>query len=252
MRLLAFCEAPDDFRIAADLVDRALREAGPGWVGDVLDTAPEAVLTWGSDGAGRTFFDLHKLRTYTEQLAVRPPYGHFDGSPGGHGALMARTVFWIVRSLLKRGEAVDAVVLIWDMDNAPRARRAGLAQAEAEANQWAPFRIVIGCPNAMREAWVLAGFEPEHADEEALLADVRRDLGFAPNVEPHRLDSNDELAKRNAKRVLRILTGGDKDREVRCWTATRLETMRTRGGENGLRDYLDAIERQLLPLLVTR
>ena len=45
MKLIAFCEAPADFRLVSGLVDRVLRESGPTWVVDLLDT-PDAVRTW--------------------------------------------------------------------------------------------------------------------------------------------------------------------------------------------------------------
>jgi hypothetical protein len=112
MRLVAFCEAPADFQIASDLIDRVLREEGPSWVGDVMDAASDEIRSWRGDGAGRAFFDIHKLRDYTRELSVRVPHGHFGGRPGAAGALMARTVFSIVRMLTKIDGPIDGVVVI--------------------------------------------------------------------------------------------------------------------------------------------
>jgi hypothetical protein len=38
VKLLAFCEAAADFRVLSGLVDRTLRDFGPLWVVDLLDT----------------------------------------------------------------------------------------------------------------------------------------------------------------------------------------------------------------------
>ena len=248
MQLFVFCEAPADFRIASELVDRMLRESGPAWLGDLLEVAPEAVRSWHGDSDERTFFDIHKLDAYARRLSVRVPHGHFDGRPGRAGAAMARTVFAILRKLVQNGTVVDAVLVMWDMDDRPAERRMGLEQARSEATKWAVFRIVFGCPNAMREAWVLGGFDPEGDQEEQCMKELRRELGFSPNEEAHRLDASDEQARRSAKRVLRQLTGGDHQREARCWNQTPLATLRKRGGETGLRAYLDEITQHLVPL----
>src|ERR1051325_5476908 len=111
MRLVAFCEAAADFRIASDLVDRVLRDKGAPWVGDVFDEQPEAIRSWRPDGEGRAFFDVHKLRRYVDAFGARVPHGHFDGRPGAADALLGRQAFAIVRALMKRQESIDAVVV---------------------------------------------------------------------------------------------------------------------------------------------
>jgi hypothetical protein len=248
MKLIAFCEAPADFRITRDLVDRVVREKGPAWVADVLDAAPDGIRVYHADSGGNQFFDVHHLDQYASQLGVRATYGHFDGRPGAAGALMARTVFLLVRALAKARGSVDAVLLVWDMDDRPEDRRAGLRQARDEAQAWASFRIVLGCPNPKREAWVLAGFDAADPDEADRLAELRRQLGFHPNVDAHRLTAGDEQAKRSVKRVLRALTLGDQSREVRCWLDAPLDRLRDRGTDTGLCAFLDEIEQHLVPL----
>lgn len=249
-RLIAFCEADADFRTASGLLDRVLREEGPAWIADLIDAHPDSVRTWHLEREGRSFFKVHDLREYVKQLSIRVPHGHFGGRPGGAGALMARTVFHIARELNRRSSAeeeIEAVVLVWDMDDQADARREGLSIARAEARSWATFEIVLGCANPMREAWVLAGFDPVHDDEHARLDAARRELGFSPSEQAHRLDAKDEQAKLSAKRVLRALVDGDPDREERCWCETPLAALRTRGQESGLRDYLDEVRRLVVP-----
>ena len=161
MKLVAFCESSSDFRLLSGLIDRVLREHGPTWVVDNLET-PEAVRTWQPDGLGRAYFDIHSLDQYVDQLGVRVPHGHFNGRPGGAGALMARTAFWIARKLHRQDpdEPLEVVVLVWDLDAQPEERPSGVAMARDEARGWAPFRIVCGFPDPEREAWALAGGEP--------------------------------------------------------------------------------------------
>jgi hypothetical protein len=97
---------------------------------------------------------------------------------------------------------------------------------------------------------VLAGFEPTDDEERERLGKLRQELGFHPTDEAHRLDSSDEQAKRNPKRVLRVLTGGLGDRQRQCWQATPLDTLRARGGDSGLADYLREVEEIIVPLCI--
>jgi hypothetical protein len=95
MRLVAFCEAVADFRMASDLVDRVLREHAPDWVGDVLDAEPVGIRAWKDDGQGREFFLVRALVDYASRLQIRVPQGHFDSRRGAADALMGRTAFSI-------------------------------------------------------------------------------------------------------------------------------------------------------------
>lgn len=249
--LVCFCEASADFRAATVLIDRVLRDEGPAWVADLLPSHPESIRKWASDGHGRDFFDLHKLASYRRDFTnLRFPRGHFDGKPGAADALMARNALVIVEALQKRNpsEAVDAVLIVRDVDDQGEARREGLAQARDEASRWASFQIVLGCPDRMREAWVLAGFEPESDEERARLNDMRRELGFSPCDQAHLLDAKDETAKRSPKRVVRELTNGDVERDARCITDAPLDRLRERGTGSGLRAFLDEINERVVPL----
>jgi hypothetical protein len=232
------------------LVDRMLRDEGPAWVADLIDAHPEAVRTWTNDGHGRAFFDIHRLGAYLTARRVRVPQGGFDGKPGAPGALMARTAFQIARAMARHDdpEVPDAVVLVWDMDQQGEARRKGLAQARAEAEPWKLFRIVLGCPDMEREAWVLAGFEPENETERGRLAEERRALGFCPCAEAHRLRDNDDRALRSPKRALRDLTGDDREREARAWTDAPFDRLESRGAGSGLTGFLDEVRKHLVDL----
>jgi hypothetical protein len=248
MRLVAFCEAPSDFLLTSGLIDRVLREHAT-WISDVLDVAPEGIRTWVGDGRGLDFFDIHQVKSYALQCLARIPQGHFDGRPGAPGALMARTAFAIVRELSKqtKTDTIDGVVLVWDMDGQASERRSGLDQARVEAQKLVQFQIVLGRPDRMREAWVLAGFDAQSQAERDRLDDERQQLGFHPNIEAHLLTAADERAKRSAKRVLAVLTDADRGREAQCWTDAALTTLRARGAGSGLAEFLDEIEQRLVP-----
>ncbi len=249
MKLIAFCESPSDFLMLSTLVDRVLQAKGPVWVAESIESFPDAVRTWRRDLDGQPFVDVHGYKKLARRLDLRMPHGHFDGKPGAAGALMARTLFRIVRQMNRERESepIEGVVLVWDSDG-DGARRIGVDQARVEAHRLESFRIAIGLPNEAREAWVLAGFRPAGPAEESLLADLRSELGFCPLAQSARLRHEDD-GPRSGKRVLRVLTSGDADREERCWTDTPLQTLRDRGEQNGLRDFLDEIEQYLVPLL---
>jgi hypothetical protein len=186
-----------------------------------------------------------------DELRVRSVRGHFNGKPGGAGASMARKAFLIAQALRKKvpDEPIDVVVLIWDTDQQRDERRAGVAAARDAARQWKLFEIACGFPDPEREAWVLAGFDPCDDAERQSLEELHRDLGFSPVLHAVRLRDANDGAQRNIKRVLGVLTGGDPDREQRCWVEPSLSTLRDRGGETGLAAFLDEISAALLPLL---
>jgi hypothetical protein len=170
--------------------------------------------------------------------------GHFDGSPGLPDAQAARRAIAYVRRCFN---AVDAILLIRDMDDQPE-RRGGLEQARASASSNA--KIVIGVAIVERESWILSGFDPENDDEHARLNAESQSLGFNPCLRPQELTAcKDDAAKRSPKRVLAALTDGDWDRQRKCWMATSLAVLEARGQGNGLKDYLGEVRDRLVPLI---
>jgi hypothetical protein len=192
---------------------------------------------------------VHELADYCTEHEVRLQHGHFDGEPGKENAQMARNAFLLARRLKKKGIELDAVVLIGDMDGRAAQRKLGMEQARLEAEKLADFRIVLGCPDAKREAWVLNGFDVKDGVEQTALDELRQDLGFPPVAEAEKLDAKDDLAKRSAKRVLGKLTAGSYERERACWSETPLDTLERRGVGTGLASYLQEVRQTLLPLL---
>ncbi len=254
MKIAVFCEAESDFVTATALADRILREEGPAWLADLHEADPSAVREWVPDTRGQAFFNLHYYGHYASEIELRPQ-ASFDGKRRAAGALMLRTILRIVRAsrqgiARRRGaREIDAVIVVWDMDDEGSVRREALhrTREEERALHEGTFEVVLGCPDPMREAWVLAGFEPQGAEERAMLTSHRRELGFSPCDEAHRLDAKKETAKHSAKRVLEELTRGDRERAARCCIDTPLAVLRARGGHSGLRDFLDEVKDILLP-----
>src|SRR5205807_2343362 len=110
--------------------------------------------------------------------------------------------------------------------------------------------IVVGLAVVERECWVLSGFDPvDNAETERLNAE-RQALGFDPRLRSDQLTAcKNDRAQRSPKRVLRELSGGDLDRERRCWRETSLATLRERGAENGLTQYLQEVQDKLASLI---
>lgn len=139
---------------------------------------------WIGDRGGNPFFDVHRVYKYAQERGVRLPHNRFDGRSAAPGYLMARTAFLVARQEAKASEPIDAVILIWDADDQGDARRGGLDQARTIARLEERFRVVLGCPDMEREAWVLAGFEPEHKTEQQQLDEECRALGSVPAMRP--------------------------------------------------------------------
>lgn len=244
--LAIVCEAAADRETAAGLADRVLC-AEVGWIEpEGLDShrqwrgleASEPHLLWREvrDRARHFGHTVHGVKAH----------GHFSGRPGAPDALAARKALLL---LMSAAERPDAVVLVRDSDGDLQRRR-GLEQAR-EGSDW-PFEVLIGMAHPMREAWVLAGFEPASDAERSTLEELRRELGGDPCEHASSLTARAEEAPRSAKRVLARLTRGDRDRERSCWTEGDLAILQSRGAATGLADFLEEIRARLVPLFAGR
>jgi hypothetical protein len=231
-------EARADFRTATELADRVLCEA--------INWLDEDLLVHQRDW--REFSPSGSRLAWTEikQLALDAgitPMGHFNGEPGLPDAAIARKAILFLRNELPD---LNAIVLIRDRDDQPE-RRGGLEQARSQAHG---IPIVVGLGVVERESWVVSGYDPQNELERARLQQERNQLGFNPCEQSHELTAcKDDNAKRSPKRVLRSLSGDDRERERRCWADSPLEMLRQRGGENGLAAYLQEIRDRLAPLI---
>jgi hypothetical protein len=234
--LVVVCEAVGDHRVASGLADRVLC----GEV-DWIDTESlDLHRRWQGLDAGSSHIEWRRVRSLAKQYGLKV-WGKFSGESGAPDAKAARLVLQL---LLATDNLPDAVLLIRDSDG-DEERHIGLEQARSERH-W-PFPIAIGLAHVNRECWVLAGFEPQGEDEQRTLADLEKELGFDPRSRSHALRGKPG-EPRHAKLVLQRLVGNDKDREEACWTGCALETLKARGAETGLADYLDEVRSRIVPL----
>jgi hypothetical protein len=232
-------EAEADFRIATELADRVLV--------DVIDWLDESQVgyfrTWFETSTSGACLSWTDIKTLAREANIRV-HGHFDGQPGEPDAAAARRA---ILYLLREFPDLDAVVLIRDQDDQP-ARRQGLEQARTLFANQPP--IVIGLAIVERECWVLSGFEPLDDEESTCLAELSAEIGFDPRSRNHQLTAcKKDQAKKSAKRVLNALIAGNPEREQRCWRETHLDTLRSRGEENGLTAFLNEVREKLASLI---
>jgi hypothetical protein len=238
LKIALVCEAEADYRLATALAERVLAQAGE-WVADVLEHCP---LWWGLDQQG-TFLSWRDVPELARQRGFRV-HGHFGGEPAAPDARVARRALWLLRA---RHPDLDGVLLIRD-DDRQTGRRQGLEQARDDS-AWRD-RIVIGLAHCKRECWVLSGFDPIDAAEDALLQQEKTRLGYDPCCSAEHLTAKHDQDKHSAKRVLALLTGGDPDREARCWETASLETLHERGQQTGLAQYLSEVKSVVVPRLL--
>jgi hypothetical protein len=235
-KMLVVCEAAADQRTATRLADRVLCE----WIEWIDPEGIDLYRLWDGLDAGSGYLQWSKVKGLAQQRGVKL-HGRFHEETGFRNAKAARLALELAR---KSEKPPDAVLLIRDSDG-DEDRRSGLEQARS-FKPW-PFPIAIGVAHVNRECWVLAGFEPQGEEEQRALADLRRELEFDPRLRSHTLRGKPG-ALRHAKLVLQRLVGEDSDREEACWADCDLETLRARGAETGLADYLDEVRTRIVPL----
>jgi len=241
LKFAVVCEAPADFVIATQLADRQLQLCFE-WLEYELLSFQRNWFDQAPNGAPLIWAGIKHL----SQAAGINSVGFFSGSPAEPDAHTARRAIIYLRQAISD---LAAIVLVRDQDDQP-SRRNGLEQARS--SEPADIPIVIGFAIIERESWVISGFNPQDQTEHERLQAVIQQLGHDPRTHSHRLTAcKNDQALRSPKRVLRLLCGEDpqRDRERFCWQVTPLDTLRDRGTENGLVDYLDEIKTRLAPLI---
>jgi hypothetical protein len=231
-------EAEADFQTATELADRVV----VGAIDDWLD-ADQLVYqrTWLAEAPSGQRLAWKNIKQLARAAGVRS-HGHFDGESALPDAAAARRA---ILFLLEVIPDLNAIVLIRDQDDEPE-RRGGLEQARNQDHGGVP--IVVGLAIVERESWVVSGFDPQDDGETARVDAEKRRLGFDPRVRSHELTAcKDDTATRSPKRVLRVLSGDDRERERRCWWESPLQVLRERGAANGLAAYLQEVRDRLAP-----
>ncbi len=173
-------------------------------------------------------------------------HGRFRDSPGVFDERRARTALRLFKSLEDRPAAI---LLVRDTDGEPG--RVSSLERVRESGDW-EFQVLLATPDPKRECWVLAGFDPTSANEEAALEEVRSDLGFDPRLHADRLTARGAKGKRNAKKVLERLLSPGTEREESCWRDGDLDVLGGRGERSRLRAFLEEVSDRLVPLLSGR
>lgn len=235
-------EARADFITATELADRILLHE-INWLDDELIESQREWVGEDSPGSHLAWTTVsHRAR----EVGIRVQ-GHFNGEPGFPDARAARRAILYV---LSQFEPVDAIVLIRDLDD-QHERKDGLEQARTVDSSGK--KIVIGVARCERESWVISGFDPENEDEKQLLGEEQQKLGVNPCQRSHELTAGkSDIALRSPKRVLKVLTADNWERQRRCWKGTALQVLWERGEDNGLVDYLEEIKVHLVPTITGR
>jgi hypothetical protein len=245
LEFVVVAEAEADARIVSDLADRIFLEEGPSWIYEEL--LPN-LRTWkGFDDPSYTRWPA--VKALMREQHARPHYlGHVQGKPQRTACAESRKAILLAVERQKT-RAIDALVLVKDLDSQPE-RREGMQQAKEERQD--QLVVVLATPNPKREAWVLNGFVCEDEDEERVLSQLRKELGFDPCEEAHHLRyaSRTSRPERNPKRILSVLTGQNFSREERCWKETPLNKLEACGEQTTyLKEFLAEVREHLLPLL---
>ena len=231
------CEAPADQRTACDIADRVICEQVDWIDSKELDDH----RAWRGHEQNEPFLPWKRVRTVAKKLGIKA-HGHFEGEPGAPDAAAARRA---LRVMLTIAPSLQAIMLVRDSDG-DLDRNKGLDQARRGSS--VRDTILIGVAHPKREAWVLAGFLPQDDAERNGLKELKRELGFNPIEQSHRLDAQEPRAKTDIKEVLGKLCEG-LDRESMCWQDADLNTLREKGKQNGLSQFILEVEKILVPLL---
>ncbi|WP_437935250.1 hypothetical protein [Sorangium sp. So ce341] len=240
-------ESAGDVRVVQTLVDRVLI-GEISWVAETFEGCRASMedglspcRSWrGVEGSG--WLDLHRVSDLARERGLRI-YGSFAGEPGEADARMHRAALLL---FAEEDEPPAAVVIARDLDG--RAARAeGFAQAVA-AGSW-PFDVVIGAlPEPEIEAWLIAAWIPEDDPERKRHAALRGELHFDPCAKPEQLTSKNEADRKDAKRVLGVLTTTGRDALAR-WSDVPLGRLEAHGGACGLARFVREVRERLVPIV---
>lgn len=269
MRIAIACEDQAHRALATSLIDRVLlSEAGRRGAAHWVDEPSLAFLRsfCGLEDTDNTpehlrFYDLKRANEDVVKLGQRPLVGgqrlrltgHIHGKPLQPEAAFWRRVLILFAAAQPRP---DALIVVRDTDGDLR-RLAGLKQA-LEVSGW-PLPILVAAPHQDAEAWFVAGFVPLSDPERQRFGAIKGKLSFDPSEEPHRLTARPNDAPTDAKRVLRVLVFDENESrspsleelpELGARTLSDLALLERRGQHCGLRDFLDDLRRQLVPLLI--
>lgn len=235
------CEARADQVTACGLADRVLLD-NVDWLDVELLASSRK---WRGETTDEEFLKWARVKDRAAKRGIRI-FGRFDDRPD---ALSARKALLLLSDLEPRPAVV---LLIRDSDGYPdRKEGQGLKQAR-DAAPW-PFQVVVGVAHPKREAWVLAGFQPQNQEESDRLQQLKKRLSVDPIRKSHELTAREHGAKTDIKRALgELIQEDDEDRQLQCLQETAFEVLEQMGQDNGLAAYLKEVRLRLVPIFSGR
>ncbi len=210
--ILVVVEAEADFRIASVLADRVFREKAEPWVAENLD----ALREWFGFFPESKFVcwkALHSVEGEMFEGKIPRMLGHLNGEPLGSDGVLARRVLQMAKLAAQKTPSLKGILLMKDVDTHNQAKKQRDALERVRQSEEGAFAVVLGLANPKREAWVLNGFVLESEEEKTQHTELKKQLGFDPCTEAHRLrtvsHSSTKEQARDVKNVLEGLTGGD-------------------------------------------
>lgn len=249
LRMVLVVEAAGDADTVAAFIDKLiLADTSLGIIEETLDQARSYVEVPGEPIGDRIAHYRWRWiddRPLTKSaFGARPAFGKkLPRDRLARKAYVAIRKVHVAAALMT--ETPNAIVLVHDADTEDD-RYDRIAKDVAETGT--THKVCIGVPNRKREAWVLNAFEPKDADERRAKAEEDKKLGFDCAKEAERLNG-DKGDVRDAKRVLRELTGESTEREREAILAIPLSKLYERGEKTGLSRFLDNVKKELLPLI---
>jgi hypothetical protein len=232
------CEGNTDPPTVCALADRFIL-AGIDWIAkEDIDTHRH----FRGFDAGARYMAWTQIDELADQHGVKL-LGHFEGFPIHKDGRNLRRALALLTLHTSDDPPVEAIIIFRDGDKEYDDRREAIHKVRDASQKTIP--VMIGVANRMRECWVINGFEPANEDENGRLATEHARVGFDPRFRAHELTATNIGEDRCAKRVLRELTGDELDRELACVRDTSEETLRTRGKETGLREFIDELKNGL-------
>jgi hypothetical protein len=246
LSIAVICEDYPDRQTACCLADRVILDQfgdhrHDGWI---AEEQLDAFRGYRGLEPGQEFIVWARIATLAQEHPIKLIRGKFSGEFPMHGdEFNIRCAVQLL--LFHASHPPDGIIFLRDTDNDVEKRK-GLEAAREAVPRSTQIPVVIGIADTKRECWHIAGFHPEDDQERQWLDELNQELGGDPCSRSEELTAKHDHDINSAKRVLKKLTGGD--RELRCLIALSLEDLKQRGKNNGLADFLTELRQHLLPL----